>query len=692
MDETEKPQNGHMPTVKTIEPDEVQPLLYGWGGFTPKWLQKINKSWCFLICLCLMNFCMSGSVNGLIGTNLSSIERRYDLNSTVSGLIVSAYDICCAVLVLFVGYFGATAHKPKWCAVGVFGTGLGSLVFILPHIATGPYQYAASGQSENLCIPGRNDSYDMCGDESQGSLSNWGYVFFIGNFLHGTGSIFMYTVGVAFLDETTTRDMAALFIGIFYGMGVIGPAVGYALGGALLQIFVDTGKVDMSKVGITSSDPRWIGAWWLGFAIFGSITLCLVIPFAGFARDIPGAKEIRENKKSETHKADNTDAPLLETSRHIRDLPRSVWMLIKNPAYLFSTGYSLTEAVLISGFSAFGPKYLENQFHLNGGFAGMLFGIIAVPGGAGGTIFGGYIIKRFNMTCTQMVKLQFLLAVLSMCMAPLFFAKCDELPFVGVNRPYNNSVLRKENFTEVCNTGCECSNMRQEPICGRDGNMYFSPCYAGCLDMDNSNPKRFFNCSCIPSPDFTTHGAEQSVCASNCTLLPLFIILWFIVMFFTFTGNVLNVNFILRVVPSDERTTAVGIQSTVLRLLGTVPGNILFGAALDRACVLWSTTCSGRGSCSTYDNFNMAVYMSVIGVCFKFGSSFFTFLAWRFYKPPDDVKDLAEVKEIKEAENDNNNYANIDEANELKKTKDNGIVRSIKAILWSNMLDESTSL
>lgn len=36
-------------------------------------------------------------------------------------------------------------------------------------------------------------------------------------------------------------------IGTFYAMAIVGPAIGYVLGGELLELFCDIGSVDLEK-------------------------------------------------------------------------------------------------------------------------------------------------------------------------------------------------------------------------------------------------------------------------------------------------------------------------------------------------------------------------------------------------------------------------------------------------------------
>ena len=82
-------------------------------------------------------------VNGLVNISISTIEKRYELQSSLTGLISSSYDIAFCLLSLFVSFSGERGHKPRWLAFSSFMIGLGALVFSLPKFFSGKYQFGS---------------------------------------------------------------------------------------------------------------------------------------------------------------------------------------------------------------------------------------------------------------------------------------------------------------------------------------------------------------------------------------------------------------------------------------------------------------------------------------------------------------------------------------------------------------------
>uniref|UniRef100_A0A1B0DBL7 Major facilitator superfamily (MFS) profile domain-containing protein n=1 Tax=Phlebotomus papatasi TaxID=29031 RepID=A0A1B0DBL7_PHLPP len=95
-------------------------------------------------------------VNGFINVVITTIERRFGLKSSQTGLVASGYDIASFLCLVPVTYFGgrAGASKPKWIGLGVVLMALGSFTFSLPHFLVGHYR--ATGADSNICPSGIN--------------------------------------------------------------------------------------------------------------------------------------------------------------------------------------------------------------------------------------------------------------------------------------------------------------------------------------------------------------------------------------------------------------------------------------------------------------------------------------------------------------------------------------------------------
>ncbi|KFW00550.1 Solute carrier organic anion transporter family member 4C1, partial [Eurypyga helias] len=92
---------------------------------------------------------------------------------------------------------------------------------------------------------------------------------------------------------------------------------------------------------------------------------------------------------------------------------------------------------------------------------------------------------------------------------------------------------------------------------------------------------------------------------------------------------------VYRCVPDKQRSFALGVQSVFLRLLGTIPGPILFGVAIDNSCTLWDVDeCKTKGACWVYDNKRMAYLLMGISAACKIITIIFILMAVCLYKPP----------------------------------------------------------
>ena len=75
-----------------------------------------------------------------------------------------------------------------------------------------------------------------------------------------------------------------------------GAVVGLVCVSSFLSMFVELGV----QTSLTIYDLRWIGNWWLGFAIFGAICVFWSIWLSGFPKEFPSTKKQREIELCET--------------------------------------------------------------------------------------------------------------------------------------------------------------------------------------------------------------------------------------------------------------------------------------------------------------------------------------------------------------------------------------------------------
>ncbi|XP_030006842.1 solute carrier organic anion transporter family, member 1D1 [Sphaeramia orbicularis] len=575
-------------------------------------------------------------------SSITQIERRFDIPSSLIGVIDGSFEMGNLLVIAFVSYFGAKLHRPRLIGIGCLIMAAGSFLIALPHFFQGPFKYETSlshsntdNSSESIlpCLSNHSltdvdDTPDLeakTACEKAAGSSMWIYVF-LGNMLRGIGETPIMPLGISYLDDFSREENTPFYLACIHTVGILGPMFGFMLGSFLAKIYVDIGSVDLDTVTITYKDSRWVGAWWLGFIVTGTVILLSSIPFWFLPKSLPKqGQEQSKSKSTELSTVAEQENFLPEENQEHEDKEKPVTFkelakdFIPSLKRLFKNGiYSLmvlTYLVVVNGFIGmitFKPKYLEQVYGQSASKAIFLIGILNLPAVALGIITGGFVLKRFKLGVIGAARVSFGASVASFCLlAAQIFINCDNADVAGLTVSYQGIAEVSHNpqtLLSQCNMGCSCSMKHWDPVCAYNGMTYASPCLAGCQTTTGTGKQTVFhNCSCVG--EMMTSAVNMSAVLGQCPrksdcdrIFKISMALSVVGSFISACGGTPGYIVLLRSIEQDLKSLALGMQTLIVRTLGGIPPPIYFGALIDRTCLKWGTKqCGGRGACRLYD-------------------------------------------------------------------------------------------
>ncbi|XP_047242350.1 solute carrier organic anion transporter family member 1C1-like isoform X1 [Girardinichthys multiradiatus] len=533
-------------------------------------------------------------------STITQLERRFDIPSYLIGIIDGSFEMGNLLVIAFVSYFGAKLHRPKIIAIGCILMSLGTFLIAMPHFIIGHYKIettirASENSTSQLSpCPVRSSESSRAGDgssslfskgcEQESSILMWMFVL-LGNVLRGIGETPVQPLGISYIDDFAESENAALYIGCVQTISIIGPVFGFLLGSLCAKIYVDVGYVDMETITITPEDARWVGAWWLGYLIAGTVTLLSAVPFWFLPKSLPMPVDKHDSSctPEQTRFIKDADSPTLDhkirleepANLHVmaNEFVPTLKTLLGNPVYILYLGVTVIQFNSLIGMVTYKPKYIEQHYGQSASKANFFMGMINIPAVALGMFSGGVVIKKYKLGVMGAAKLAFGTSLLGFFLSFLFLAMgCENSKVAGITVSYTGEEdlpYQEQSLFSDCNSGCLCSTKEWDPVCGENGITYVSPCLAGCT---------------------SSRGSGRNMVFDHCSS------------FIISLGGTPGLMLLVRCIKPELKSLALGIHTLATRTLAGIPAPIYFGAIIDTTCLKWAyNTCGGRGACRIYN-------------------------------------------------------------------------------------------
>ncbi|XP_057558859.1 solute carrier organic anion transporter family member 1C1 isoform X3 [Hippopotamus amphibius kiboko] len=526
---------------------------------------------------------------GYLKSTTTQIERRFDIPSSLVGVIDGSFEIGNLLVITFVSYFGAKLHRPKIIGAGCLIMGVGTLLIAMPQFFMEQYRYERYSPFSNSTL-----SISPCLLESNSPLP------------------------ISVMEKSQSK----INNGCVQTVAIIGPIFGFLLGSLCAKLYVDIGFVNLDHISITPKDPQWVGAWWLGYLIAGCISLLAAVPFWCLPKSLPGPRSRDDSSSSsekskcimdgradhQTHLGDK--AKLMDMAR---DFLPSLKSLFGNPVYFLYLCASTIQFNSLFGMVTYKPKYIEQQYGQSSSKANFVIGLINIPAVALGIFSGGIVMKKFRIGVCGAAKLYLGSSVLGyLLFLSLFALGCENSDVAGLTVSYQGtkpvSYHERALFSD-CNSRCKCSETKWEPMCGANGITYASACLAGCQTSTGSGKTTIFNnCTCVGIATSKSGNSSGMVgrCQKDngCPKMFLYFLVISVITSYTLSlGGIPGYILLLRCIKPQLKSFALGIYTLAVRVLAGIPAPVYFGVLIDTSCLKWGfKRCGSRGSCRLYDS------------------------------------------------------------------------------------------
>ncbi|XP_066600872.1 solute carrier organic anion transporter family member 74D [Prorops nasuta] len=650
-------------------------------------LQRFANKKAYVFLYGVLGCIFSASYAYFNGT-ITTIEKRFKIPSKTTGLISVGNDISQLFVSVVLSYYAGRGHRPRWMAFGIYTVVLFCCLTMLPHFLYGPgedalsltKEFGAKPRIENSSIiPDKHRKFLCLGKDSRGKEcedadDNFApqVILFIAQLVSGVGGSLYYTLGVSYMDDNIQKSKTPALISFSYFLRMLGPAIGYGLASFALKFYISPTLTPT----ITTQDPRWLGAWWMGWIILAFLLFLFASVIALFPKTLPRAAArkvlaLERNKSSSSFKADQE--PELPAS--VSDMMRTFKRLLTNSTLMCNNLATVFYFMGYMPYWIFMPKYIETQYKQSASVSSLITGTVGLVFSAFGILLSGLIISKYKPKARYLAAWNVMVGAISV-MGMISYA------FLGCPANDSHTAVQPNGALKTmlpCNENCYCDYVTYNPVCSEHGQTFISACHAGCRSMKihGNSSKIYTDCSCV-KPNFkrmltqlphtsTSHTVSylteppqttEFVVAENTgTAVPgacpvdcmnqfyVFLAVVCLLKFSGATGRASNFLVSVRCVDEKDKAVAMGFGLTIMSLFAFIPSPILFGFILDKTCLVWGKTCSGTGNCWLYNGETLRYLLNFTAASFVTIGTLFDIGVWYYVK---DVKIFDEEIELED--------------------------------------------
>ncbi|KAH8253215.1 hypothetical protein KR032_004141, partial [Drosophila birchii] len=590
-----------------------------------------------------MACCFLSTASSYYAGTITTMEKRFNIPSKITGIIGVGSDISTVFCSASMSYFASRGHRPRWIALGLLIITFFCVLMLATHMFYGAGEEAmrltekyvsmefvkntlnSTQKDDSLC----HERDSQCIEENASDYKPI-VLFFIGQFIGGIGCSLIYAPGLTYMDDNLSKANSPRMLSISTFLRMLGPAMGYSMASFCLSLYIDP----LKKPLITPEDPRWMGAWWLGWIPMIFILLISAFFVGIFPKETPKARVRRLKAKDRGE----VEAAIGEPS--FQDMLESLKRLASNKVYVYFAIGSIFYCYSYMPYWSFMTKYMEIQFRQSASTSTLATGTWPFGFSAAGVLISGYVISKYKPSARTMAAWNFVLDYIRVA-ALICYA------LVGCDEGDRANSLTIIPTGDSCSASCDCEYVYYAPVCGPQNITYISPCHAGCTGegVDDLGRTIYTGCQCLASSlsqnlvSNETSLASQSqivvdgACPVDCSKQFLvFLAVMYLLRFVSATGTSSNQLLALRCVPTKDKTFSMGFSTMMFTVLVYIPGPIISGWMWDSYCLVWGKTCGVEGNCWIYDSRSLRFTINLASALLIFLASFWNFGIWYYAK------------------------------------------------------------